>query len=179
MRDLDLGYNLVKTHDGASAFLVVDHDEEDLLSARAPIGNIYAPGAPRPPAPARPACFRLCVVKPLVALVEFGAGARLLTRSKRAGCVKVMSMVGIGRVGHSGRARVLPVTAHGRQAYAGRAPWQLPVLQLTRCLGRARRLQQHAVHAEHDAELPAQLHHRRAARARPAGPCRAGESHQR
>ena len=46
MRDLDLGYNLVKTHDGASAFLVVDHDEEDMISARAPIGNIYAPGEP-------------------------------------------------------------------------------------------------------------------------------------
>jgi hypothetical protein len=54
VRDLDLGYNLVKTHDGASAFLVVDHDEEDLLSARAPIGNIYAPGAPRPPRAAPP-----------------------------------------------------------------------------------------------------------------------------
>lgn len=46
VRDLDLGYNLVKTHDGASAFLVVDHDEEDMISARAPIGNIYAPGEP-------------------------------------------------------------------------------------------------------------------------------------
>ena len=46
VRDVDLGYNLVKTHDGASAFLVVDHDEEDMISARAPIGNIYAPGNP-------------------------------------------------------------------------------------------------------------------------------------
>lgn len=44
VRDLDLGYNLVKTHDGANAFLIVDHDEEDMISARAPIGNIYAPG---------------------------------------------------------------------------------------------------------------------------------------
>ena len=42
---LDLGYNLVKTHDGASAFLVVDHDEEEMIAARAPIGNVYAPGA--------------------------------------------------------------------------------------------------------------------------------------
>ena len=41
---LDLGYNLVKTHDGASAFLVVDHDEEDMVAKRAPMGNIYAPG---------------------------------------------------------------------------------------------------------------------------------------
>ena len=41
---LDLGYNLVKTHDGASAFLVVDHDEEDMIAKRAPMGNIYAPG---------------------------------------------------------------------------------------------------------------------------------------
>ena len=42
---LDLGYNLVKTHDGSSAFLVVDHDEEELIAARAPIGNVYASGA--------------------------------------------------------------------------------------------------------------------------------------
>ena len=34
----------MKTHDGANAFLIVDHDEEDMISARAPIGNIYAPG---------------------------------------------------------------------------------------------------------------------------------------
>ena len=44
VRWLDLGYNLVKTHDGASAFLVVDHDEEDMIAKRAPMGNIYAPG---------------------------------------------------------------------------------------------------------------------------------------
>ena len=44
VRWLDLGYNLVKTHDGASAFLVVDHDEEDMITKRAPMGNIYAPG---------------------------------------------------------------------------------------------------------------------------------------
>lgn len=44
MKWLDLGYNLVKTHDGASAFLVVDHDEEDMIAKRAPMGNIYAPG---------------------------------------------------------------------------------------------------------------------------------------
>ncbi len=48
---LDLGYNLVKTHDGASAFLVVDHDEEDMVAKRAPMGNIYAPG--EIPLPAR------------------------------------------------------------------------------------------------------------------------------
>jgi len=41
---LDLAYNLVKNHDGSSAFLVVDHDEEDMIAAKAPIGNIYAPG---------------------------------------------------------------------------------------------------------------------------------------
>ncbi|BDA42979.1 Vacuolar protein sorting/targeting protein 10 [Coccomyxa sp. Obi] len=41
---LDLAYNLVKNHDGSTAFLVVDHDEEDMIAAKAPIGNIYAPG---------------------------------------------------------------------------------------------------------------------------------------
>ena len=45
VKNLDLGYNLVKTHDGSAAFLVVDHDEEEMITARAPIGNIYAPGA--------------------------------------------------------------------------------------------------------------------------------------
>ena len=45
MKSLDLGYNLVKTHDGASAFLIVDHDEEDMISIRAPVGNVYSPGA--------------------------------------------------------------------------------------------------------------------------------------
>lgn len=44
MKSLDLGYNLVKTHDGASAFLIVDHDEEDMISIRAPVGNVYSPG---------------------------------------------------------------------------------------------------------------------------------------
>lgn len=43
---LDLAYNLVKNHDGSSAFLVVDHDEEDMIAAKAPIGNIYSPGQP-------------------------------------------------------------------------------------------------------------------------------------
>lgn len=46
VRWLDLGYNLVKTHDGASAFLVVDHDEEEKVAARAPIGTVYSPGVP-------------------------------------------------------------------------------------------------------------------------------------
>ncbi len=44
MKWLDLAYNLVKNHDGSTAFLVVDHDEEDMIAAKAPIGNIYAPG---------------------------------------------------------------------------------------------------------------------------------------
>ena len=47
----DLAYNLVSTHDEDNAFLIVDHDEEDLVSALAPIGNVYAPSAgPHPPA---------------------------------------------------------------------------------------------------------------------------------
>lgn len=41
---MDLGYNLLRTHDSDAAFLIVDHDEEDMVSARAPISNIYAPG---------------------------------------------------------------------------------------------------------------------------------------
>lgn len=45
VKNLDLGYNLVRTHDGSAAFLIVDHDEEEMITARAPIGNIYAPGA--------------------------------------------------------------------------------------------------------------------------------------
>ncbi len=44
MKWLDLAYNLVKNHDGSSAFLVVDHDEEDMIASKAPIGNIYSPG---------------------------------------------------------------------------------------------------------------------------------------
>eukprot|EP00884_Botryococcus_braunii_P007264 jgi/Botrbrau1/16539/Bobra.0327s0006.1 len=41
---MDLGYNLLRTHDSDAAFLIVDHDEEDMVSARAPISNVYAPG---------------------------------------------------------------------------------------------------------------------------------------
>lgn len=44
---MDLGYNLLRTHDADAAFLIVDHDEEDMVSARAPISNIYAPGLNR------------------------------------------------------------------------------------------------------------------------------------
>ena len=39
------GYNLVRTHDGTGAFVIVDHDEEDAIQAGAPISNIYAAGA--------------------------------------------------------------------------------------------------------------------------------------
>ena len=38
------GYNLVRTHDGGGAFVIVDHDEEDALQAKAPISNIYSAG---------------------------------------------------------------------------------------------------------------------------------------
>jgi hypothetical protein len=48
VKNLDLGYNLVRSHDGSAAFLIVDHDEEDMVSARAPMGNIYAPGPLEP-----------------------------------------------------------------------------------------------------------------------------------
>ncbi|KAK9828958.1 hypothetical protein WJX72_003046 [[Myrmecia] bisecta] len=41
---LDLGYNLIRTHDGEAAFVVVDHDEEDRIEAQAPISNVYTPG---------------------------------------------------------------------------------------------------------------------------------------
>ena len=58
MKWLDLGYNLVKSHDGSSAFLVVDHDEEEMIAARAPIGNVYAPGGRRSVACT---CLLLCV----------------------------------------------------------------------------------------------------------------------
>lgn len=38
------GYNLVRTHDGTGAFVIVDHDEEDAIQANAPISNIYSAG---------------------------------------------------------------------------------------------------------------------------------------
>jgi len=43
-RDLDLGYSLLRTHDERAALLVVDHDEQEPAAARAPVGNVYAPG---------------------------------------------------------------------------------------------------------------------------------------
>ena len=44
VRDLDLGYNLVTTHDREGIFVLVDHDEEDVAARDAPINNVYAPG---------------------------------------------------------------------------------------------------------------------------------------
>lgn len=41
---MDLGYNLLRTHDSEAAFLIVDHDEEDMVTAKAPVSNVYAPG---------------------------------------------------------------------------------------------------------------------------------------
>lgn len=37
-------YNLVRTHDGNGAFVIVDHDEEDAIQAKAPMSNIYSAG---------------------------------------------------------------------------------------------------------------------------------------
>ena len=45
VRDLDLGYSLVSTHDREGIYILVDHDEEDVVAHDAPINNIYAPGA--------------------------------------------------------------------------------------------------------------------------------------
>ena len=44
VRDLDLGYSLVSTHDREGIFILVDHDEEDVTAHDAPINNIYASG---------------------------------------------------------------------------------------------------------------------------------------
>ena len=46
VKDLDLGYNLVRTHDGKGAFVIVDHDELDPVTSRAPMSTVYASGAP-------------------------------------------------------------------------------------------------------------------------------------
>lgn len=46
VKDLDLGYNLVRTHDGKGAFVIVDHDELDPLTSRAPMSTVYAAGTP-------------------------------------------------------------------------------------------------------------------------------------
>jgi sortilin len=48
---MDLGYSLVRTHDAASALVVVDHDEEDPAAAAAPAGNVYSPGSGETGAP--------------------------------------------------------------------------------------------------------------------------------
>lgn len=44
MKDLDLGYNLVTTHDGKGAFVIVDHDELDPRAALAPMSFVYSAG---------------------------------------------------------------------------------------------------------------------------------------
>ena len=44
VKDLDLGYNLVTTHDGKGAFVIVDHDEQETQAAAAPMGFIYSAG---------------------------------------------------------------------------------------------------------------------------------------
>lgn len=44
VKDLDLGYNLVRTHDGKGAFVIVDHDELDPVTSRAPMSTVYASG---------------------------------------------------------------------------------------------------------------------------------------
>lgn len=44
VKDLDLGYNLVRTHDGKGAFVIVDHDEVDPVASRAPMSTVYASG---------------------------------------------------------------------------------------------------------------------------------------
>ena len=49
VKDLDLGYNLVRTHDAKGAFVIVDHDELDPLASRAPMSTVYASGGVLPP----------------------------------------------------------------------------------------------------------------------------------
>ena len=44
VRDLDLSYNLISTHDRDGVYVLVDHDEEDVVAANAPINNVYTPG---------------------------------------------------------------------------------------------------------------------------------------
>ena len=44
VKDLDLGYNLVRTHDGTGAFVIVDHDELDPITSKAPMSTVYASG---------------------------------------------------------------------------------------------------------------------------------------
>ena len=46
VKDLDLGYNLVRTHDGKGAFVIVDHDELDPIARKAPMSTVYASGCP-------------------------------------------------------------------------------------------------------------------------------------
>ena len=46
VKDLDLGYNLVRTHDGKGAFVIVDHDELDPIARKAPMSTVYASGRP-------------------------------------------------------------------------------------------------------------------------------------
>ena len=44
MKDLDLGYSLVATHDRRGVYIMVDHDEQDQVTAAAPISNVYSQG---------------------------------------------------------------------------------------------------------------------------------------
>lgn len=44
VKDLDLGYSLVATHDRRGTFIIVDHDEQDQVTANAPISNVYSQG---------------------------------------------------------------------------------------------------------------------------------------
>ena len=46
VKDLDLGYNLVTTHDYRAAFVIVDHDELDPTKGQAPMSFVYSPGTP-------------------------------------------------------------------------------------------------------------------------------------
>ena len=44
VKDLDLGYNLITTHDFKAAFVIVDHDELNPTKAQAPMSFVYSPG---------------------------------------------------------------------------------------------------------------------------------------
>lgn len=44
MKHLDLSYNLVRAHNESGAFVIVDHDEDEMAAAWAPIANVYGLG---------------------------------------------------------------------------------------------------------------------------------------
>ena len=48
VKDLDLGYNLLTTHDGKGAFVIIDHDELDPKAAAAPMSFVYSAGSATP-----------------------------------------------------------------------------------------------------------------------------------